>query len=433
MAQGIIILLVLVCISAFFSLCEISLAASRKVKLQLLEEAGNGNAGRVLKLQENPGHFFTTVQIGVNAVAILGGIIGEQLLASSVATTLSHFFQSDSLTTISSIFSFVFVTLLFILLADLMPKRLAMVQPERVGILLVRPMQFCIWLCTPLVWAIDGLATRFLHLLGIPGRRSEDITADEILAMTDAGAQSGGVLKQEQQLISNVFELDTRIVPSAMTTRDCIVYIALNEKEEEIREKIAATPHDKFPVCKDGIDSVIGYVSVKDLISRMVNNQPLSLRNEPTVRKLLLIPDSLTLFEALEQFRDAREDFALVINEYALVVGLLTLQDVMNTVMGDLVSPFQEELIVRRDDGSWLIDGSTPIEDVMQALQINEFEGFENYETIAGFLMYRLRKVPKQTDSVEYHGYKFEVVDIDNHRIDQILVTLAAPSSPPLE
>ena len=129
------------------------------------------------------------------------------------------------------------------------------------------------------------------------------------------------------------------------------------------------------------------------------------------------------LFEALERFRDAKEDFALVINEYALVVGLLSLQDVMNTVMGDLVSPFQEELIVRRDDNSWLIDGVTPIEDVMQALDIEVFEGFQNYETVAGFLMYRLRKVPKRTDFVVYEGYKFEVVDIDNYRIDQGLVT----------
>ena len=171
------------------------------------------------------------------------------------------------------------------------------------------------------------------------------------------------------------------------------------------------------------IDSVVGYVAWRDILARLMDGKPLSMRIEPMVRTLLVLPDSLTLFEALERFRDAKEDFALIVNEYALIVGLLTLQDVMSTVMGELASPFLEEMIVRRDDQSWLIDGATPIEDVMAALLIPEFEGFENYETIAGFLMYSLRKVPRRTDAVIYAGYKFEVVDLDNFRIDQVLVT----------
>ncbi len=170
---------------------------------------------------------------------------------------------------------------------------------------------------------------------------------------------------------------------------------------------------------------MIGYVDSKDILPRILEGKPLGLRTEPIVRNALVLPDTLSLFEALERFRDAKEDFALVVNEYALVVGLLTLQDVMNTVMGGLVAPYQEDMIVRRDDHSWLIDGSTPIEDVMSALEIAEFEGFENYETVAGFLMYSLRKVPRRTDFVIYAGYKFEVVDIDSYRIDQVLATRA--------
>jgi CBS domain containing-hemolysin-like protein len=171
---------------------------------------------------------------------------------------------------------------------------------------------------------------------------------------------------------------------------------------------------------------VVGYVSSKDLFARILSAQKLSLLADPVMREALVIPDTLTLFEALERFRAAREDFALIVNEYALIVGLLTLQDIMNTVMGDLGSAVEEELIVKRDEGSWLIDGITPVEDVMQALSITLFDGSENYETIAGFMMYMLRKVPKRTDSVMYRGFKFEVVDIDNYRIDQLLVTRAA-------
>jgi CBS domain containing-hemolysin-like protein len=292
-----------------------------------------------------------------------------------------------------------------------------------VAVAVVKPMQWCVIVFAPLVWVFDGLANRIFKLLKLPNVRPEDITSDDIVAMADAGAQAGALLKQEHQLIANVFELDARTVPSAMTTRESIVFFTLNESEESIRAKLGGQPHGKFPVCESGIDTVVGYVDSKDIFARILSGQKLSLRADPVVRSVLVIPDTLTLFEALERFRAAREDFAMIVNEYALIVGLLTLQDVMNTVMGELGSALQEEFIVKRDDASWLIDGVTPIEEVMHALAIDEFEDSENYETIAGFMMYMLRKVPKRTDSVTYRGYKFEVVDIDNYRIDQLLVT----------
>ncbi|MBN8442850.1 MAG: HlyC/CorC family transporter [Thauera sp.] len=425
-----LVIALLIAVSAFFSLSEISLAASRKIKLRVLADDGNERAARVLALQQSPGHFFTVVQIALNAIAILGGIVGEQALSPHVTELLRPLYDGPYLDTVSFLLAFVFVTSLFVLFADVMPKRVAMVKPEAVAIAVVRPMQVCMWLFAPLVWVFDGLADRLFRLFKLPSARPEDVTAEDIVAMADAGAQSGMLLRQEQQMISNVFELDARIVPSAMTARDSIVFLTLAEPEESIRNKIATSPHGKFPVCKDSIDSVIGYVDWKDILPRILDGKPLSLRTTPIVRNVLVLPDSLSLFEALERFRDAKEDFALVVNEYALVVGLLTLKDVMSTVMGELASPFQEDMIVRRDERSWLIDGATPIEDVMAALAIAEFEGFENYETIAGFLMYTLRKVPRRTDSVTYAGYTFEVVDIDNYRIDQVLVTRDAPAAP---
>lgn len=425
-----LVILLLIAVSAFFSMSEISLAASRKIKLRQMAEGGQINAQHVLALQESPGKFFTVVQIGLNAVAILGGIVGEQTLSPYVVELLRPLYDGPTLDTVAFIVAFVFVTSAFVLFADLMPKRLAMLQPERIAVAVVQPMQVCMWLFAPLVWVFSSAANLIFRWFKVPSARIEDITAADIMAMADAGAQAGALLRQEQHLISNVFELDSRIVPSAMTSRENIVFLTLSESEESIRRKIAEHPHGKFPVCESGIDSVIGYVDAKDILPRIVQGQDLSLRTQPIVRKVLMLPDTLTLFEALERFRDAKEDFALILNEYALVVGLLSLQDVMNTVMGDLVSPFQEELIVRRDDNSWLIDGATPIEDVMQALEIDVFEGFQNYETVAGFLMYRLRKVPKRTDFVLYAGYKFEVVDIDSYRIDQVLVTRDAPAEP---
>ena len=419
------VIALLIVLSAFFSISEISLAASRKIKLRVMAQQGDASAGKVLALQENPGHFFTVVQIGLNAIAILGGIVGESALSPALSRLIGVVYDGPWLESVSFVLSFVVVTSLFVLFADLIPKRLGMIAPERVAVVVVKPIQFFLTVFAPLVWVFDGLANRLIGLFKLPAVRPEDITSDEIVAMAFAGAQTGALLKQEHQLIANVFELDTRTVGSAMTNRESIVFFTLNESEESIRKKLAEQPHGKFPVCESTIDSVVGYVDLKDIFARILSGQKLSLRADPVVRNVLVIPDTLTLFEALDRFRAAREDFAMIVNEYALIVGVLSLQDVMNTVMGELGSTLQEELIVRRDEDSWLIDGITPIEDVMYALAIDAFDGCENYETIAGFMMYMLRKVPKRTDSVIYRDYKFEVVDIDNYRIDQLLVTRA--------
>jgi CBS domain containing-hemolysin-like protein len=421
----------LIVVSAWLSISEIALAASRKIRLRMMAQQGDRAAGDVLRLQENPGHFFTVVQIGLNAVAILGGIVGESALAPAFAALVGRFYEGDLLASISSVLAFVVVTSAFVLFADLVPKRLAMTAPERVAVIVVRPMGFLVKLLMPAVWLFDGLANRLFRLFGLPGVRPEDITSEEIVAMADAGAQAGALLRQEHQLIANVFELDERTVTSAMTTRDSIVFFTLDEHEDRIREKLVQSPHGKFPVCEGAIDSVVGYVQAKDLFARVLAGKKLSLIADPMMRETLVLPDTLTLFEALERFRAAREDFALIVNEYALIVGLLTLQDVMNTVMGELGGTADEDLIVRRDENSWLIDGLTPVEDVLAALGIERFDDAGNYETIAGFMMYRLRKVPKRTDKVEFSGYRFEVVDIDNYRIDQLLVTRALEAAPP--
>lgn len=413
----------LIVVSAWLSISEIALAASRKIRLRMMAQQGSLAAESVLRLQENPGHFFTVVQIGLNAVAILGGIVGESALSPAFAELIGLFYTGEYLSASSSVIAFVLVTSAFVLFADLIPKRLAMNAPERVAVIVVGPMQFMVKLFMPAVWLFDGFANRLFKLLGLPSVRPEDITSEEIVAMADAGAQAGALLRQEHQLIANVFELDERTVTSAMTARDSVVFFTLDESEERIREKLVQSPHGKFPVCEGGIDTVVGYVESKELFARVLAGKKLSLIADPQMHEALVLPDTLTLFEALERFRAAREDFALIVNEYALIVGLLTLQDVMNTVMGDLGGTAGEELIVKRDEASWLIDGVTPVEDVMVALGIDEFGDAENYETIAGFMMYRLRKVPKRTDKVEFAGYRFEVVDIDNYRIDQLLVT----------
>ncbi len=422
---------ILVACSAFLSMSEISIAAARKIKLQMLLAEGKQDAQKVLTIQDQAGKFFAAAQIGLNAVAILGGILGQAAFTPYIQYFISRFYNGDMLGTISFVLSFIFVTSLFILFADLMPKRIAMTAPEQVSIRLVRPLLLFIKICTPLIFLINGAANSLFKLFNISTVRNDAITYDDIYAMVDAGAQTGAIHKQEFHLIENVFELESRTVPSSMTSRESIIYFTLKESSDSLKQKIAAHPHSKFLVCDQTIDTVVGYVDTKDILLRMITNQPLAQIYESNIRSVLMIPDSLTLSELLARFKATREDFAAVINEYALVVGVITLNDIMSTVMGDLVSQSQEEQVMQRDENSWLVDGATPIGDVKHALGLEYLPDEENYETIAGFIMYMLRKIPKRTDYVEFAGFKFEVVDIDHYKIDQLLVTRIIAQTPP--
>ena len=420
--QHILIILLLISTSSFFSLSEIALAASRKMRLQAMANDGDINADKVLALQDHPGNFFTVVQIGLNAVAILGGILGESVFTPHIINALSLVFEGAWIKPVSFTLSIFLVTSLYILFADLIPKRLAMLAPEPIALVIVRPMLFLIGLLKPLVWLFNSLSNAIFKLFNISTLRDDKITPEDIMAMMDAGALTGALQQHEHELMGNVFEMESRSVASAMTPRENLIYFATTESQEDIKDKIAKYPHVKFLVVEDVLDHVIGYVDSRNILLQVLNNEPINLKKEGMVKTALMIPDTLTVYEVLEQFKSAGIDFAVIINEYALVMGVITLKDVMSMVMGELVS-YTEDQIVQRDADSWLVEGSTPLADVMRILDIDDFPDPECYETIAGFMMYSLRKIPKRTDFVILEGYKFEVVDIDNYKIDQLLVT----------
>ncbi len=431
--QNIVIIILLIIGAGFLSLTEIALAGARRVKLKILAESGDERATKVLMLQEQSADFFAASQIGLNAVAILGGILGEAAFRPYFVNLIDRFYEGPWTETIGFALSFTLVTSLFILFADLMPKRLAMIAPEKIAVSVINPIQIFIKVCKPLAWFINAIANTLFRLFKVNTTREDNITFDDISAVMDAGAQAGVLQKQEHHFIENVFELEERNVPSSMTTRENVVYFTLKESEASIRQKLAEYPYSKFLVCNEHIDEVIGYVDAKDILVRILNNQSLLQLNENTIRTVLTIPDSLTLSELLDRFRSTKEKFAVVINEYALVVGVITLSDIMITVMGDWVTPLEEEQqIIKRDNNSWLIDGSTPIEDLKHALEIDEMPDEDNYETLAGFMMYQLRKIPRPADIVIYTNYKFEVVDVDHFKIDQLLVTrMLEPNATP--
>ena len=436
LGTSLVAIALLILASAFLSIAEMALAASRRLRLRQLADEGDARAARALAVQEQPGHVFTVVQIGLNMIAILGGIVGEGAFTPTFTAWLSPWLPAERAGQLGFLCSFILVTALFVVLSDLIPKRVAMVEPERVALRVVGPMLVLARLLMPLVWLLNGLSNVLIRAFGLPAEREERVTTADILALTEAGMQSGTVANAEQRVIENVFELETRTVESAMTPRDRIVFLTLDDDDALIRNRVAERPHSTYVVCDGGIDRPVGYVDAADLFQRVLHDQPLSLRGDGAqalLHKVLIVPDRLTLAEMLTQFRQAREDFAVIVNEYALVVGVITLNDVMSTVMASLVVPEDEELIVRRDDGSFLADGVTPIPDMQRALGIDQWPQAGQYDTLAGFLMVMLRRIPRRTDRTEWAGWRFEVMDVDSHRVDQVMITRvdagAAPAS----
>ncbi|KYL32407.1 hypothetical protein A2I98_17440 [Pseudoalteromonas agarivorans] len=413
----------LILISALFAMSEIAIAASRKIKLRVMADEGSDNAAAVLKLQENPGAFFAMIQIALNAIAILGGIVGEQALSPYVQSILVLFYQGVHLEKVSFLFSFFTITSLFILFADLMPKRLAMIMPEAVAVRVVTIMRWVTFALTPLVMFFNGLTNFVLRLFKVPAEREDIVTTEDIVAMMDAGAEYGSLQQQEYELIGNVFELEARFLSSVMTPRDQIVYFDLNESSHDIATKIIENPHNHFLVVSGNLDKLRGSVESKDILRQVLKGEPANIKQELIETDVFYIPETLSLSEALNAFKSAAKPFAVVVNEYALLVGIVTVKDLMKGFMGDLITHQGDELIIARDEHSWLVDGLTPISDLAKVLDIEEFPDQMHFETVAGFLIYTMKRIPKRAEHFTFNGFKFEVVDVEGIRVEQLLVS----------
>lgn len=413
----------LILFGALFAMSEIGMAAARKIKLRVMLEDGNEKAESVLALQQNPGAFFAMIQIALNAISILGGIVGEQALTPYMKDMVVMFYQGPMLDQISFMLSFLALTSLFILFADLLPKRLAIIMPEAVAIKMVTPMRWITFVLMPVVFLFNGLTNAILRLLNLPTNQEELVTTEDIVAMMDAGAEDGSLQKQEYQLIGNVFELDSLTIGSAMTPRDQIIYFDAEESSAEISQKIIEHPHNDFLVCDGNLDKILGVIESKEILRMVLKGEAARILPDQIDKDLFYLPETLTLSEALNAFKVAPQPFAVVVNEYGTVVGLVTVKDLLSSFMGDLITPQDAEQIVKRDENSWLIEGLTPIIDVMRSLDIEEFPDRNQYETLAGFVIYKLKRLPKRTDAFVHEGYKFEVLDLEGVRVEQLLVT----------
>jgi len=421
--SDLLIIMILILISALFAMSEIAIAASRKIKLRVMVDEGNKKAQAVLSLQEQPGAFFAMIQIALNAIAILGGIVGEQALSPYIEQILGMIYQGPLLSQISFLISFFSITSLFILFADLLPKRLAMIMPEAVAVNVVSIMRWVTFALTPFVVFFNGITNLVLRAFKVPAEREDIVTTEDIVAMMDAGAEYGSLQQQEYELIGNVFDLEARFLSSVMTPRDQIVFFDVKADAQEVATKIIEHPHNHFLVCDGSLDKLIGSVESKDILRKVLKGQTAEIDNELISQDIFYLPETLSLSEALNTFKKAAEPFAVVVNEYALMVGIVTVKDLMKGFMGDLISHQGEELIIQRDNSSWLVDGLTPVVELAKVLEIEEFPEQSHYETVAGFLIYTMKRLPKRAEFINYAGYKFEVVDVEGVKVEQLLVT----------
>ena len=421
--SDLLIIMILILISALFAMSEIAIAASRKIKLRVMVDEGNKKAQAVLSLQEQPGAFFAMIQIALNAIAILGGIVGEQALSPYIEQILGMIYQGPLLSQISFLISFFSITSLFILFADLLPKRLAMIMPEAVAVNVVSIMRWVTFALTPFVVFFNGITNLVLRAFKVPAEREDIVTTEDIVAMMDAGAEYGSLQQQEYELIGNVFDLEARFLSSVMTPRDQIVFFDVKADAQEVATKIIEHPHNHFLVCDGSLDKLIGSVESKDILRKVLKGQTAEIDNELISQDIFYLPETLSLSEALNTFKKAAEPFAVVVNEYALMVGIVTVKDLMKGFMGDLISHQGEELIIQRDNSSWLVDGLTPVVELAKVLEIEEFPEQSHYETVAGFLIYTMKRLPKRAEFINFGGYKFEVVDVEGVKVEQLLVT----------
>lgn len=426
-AQGLLLLLILLVLSAFFSMSELALASARRFRLQTLADEGDARALAVMALQAKPGNFFTVVQIGQNAVAILGGVIGDELFSPGIQTWLGHLGVPATIAESTAfVVSFLLTVSLFIQFADLIPKRLGLQLSESVAVRIVAPMRWLTMVLRPVVWLFDGFANWIFRLFGMSMVRTEGATVAEIVAMADSSVQAGTLPHKEHHLLGNMLRMDRLTVGSAMTPRDQVVFISCKDSDAEIKAKLVMQPHSRYLLCEEGIDSVFACLYAKDLLRLVLQdhstNFSASLRQVANTN-LLLLPDTLSISDLLDRFNEAREDFAIIMNEYALVVGVVTLYDVASQLVDGVALNDSQGWVVARDDHSWLVDGQTPVEDLRKILEIDYFPGEEGYETVAGFLMHMLKRIPLRAEVLEFAGYRFEVLDVDHHKVDQILVS----------
>lgn len=420
------LLIFLVFLNALFAMSEMALTAARKARLQVMVETGDAGAQAAMNLHDDPTKFLSVVQIGITSIGVLNGIVGDAAFSGPFAGWLRDTFlisdQAASVTATAMVV--VVITFLTIIFGELVPKRLGQMYPESVARLVARPMEWLSLIARPFVKLLSFCTEGVLGLLGIKGGPSRSVTEEEIAAQLEEGLDAGVIEAQEHQMVRNVFRLDDRQVGSMMIPRAEIVWLDASQPPEEVVRTIDTEHHSRYPVCRGGLDDVLGVVSAQALLRQAMQGRPLSLTEG--LEAAVFVPETLSGMELLDQLRASGAQLVFVVDEYGEVQGMVTVRDVLEAITGEFSPPTGEDAwAVRREDGSWLFDGLIPVPELKDRLDLKELpeEDRGRYNTLAGMIMLLLGRLPATGDTVDWEGWRYEVVDLDGKRIDKVLAT----------
>ncbi|MDO6385831.1 MULTISPECIES: hemolysin family protein [unclassified Uliginosibacterium] len=423
------LLLLLIVLNGIFAMAEIAVVSSRKARLQKLADEGSLGAKVALRLHDDPSSFLSTVQVGITSIGILSGVVGEDALAVPIAEWLAGFSTLEHYARPLSVgFVVVLITYLSVVIGELVPKRLALLAPESIAAVIAGPMSGLARATRPLVWLFSVSGDVILRPFN--ARRSDEppVTDEEIKVLMEQGAEAGVFHESEQEIVSNVLRLDEQRIGTIMTPRKDVHFVDL-EEPQELRNTIADTEYGRLVVCRGGLENVLGVLHVADLLKPALSGEVLDV--ESAIRPALYVPETVTTSQLLENFRKTRVQFALVVDEYGELEGVVSLTDVLTSIVGELPADDEEpdSDAIRREDGSWLIEASMSVERFHDFFEVDELPGSESggFHTIGGFVMHMLGRVPRVADHFECMGMRFEVVDMDRHRVDKLLLTIQEP------
>jgi putative hemolysin len=404
---------------------EVALLTSKRAKLSAMASRGKKSAEVAIRISEDPTQFLSTIQIGITSIGLLSGIVGESIFAKPLAIWLQSVGFPDGIADVSAtVFVVLIVTFIAITVGELVPKRIGQSNPEQIATVIATPMLILSKVTKPFVVILTVTTNTLLRLFGIGKHKEATVTEDEIEAILDEGSVAGLIEDQERELVKNVFRLDDRKLGSLMVPRSEIVFVDINDPEAESFNQIAQSVRSRIPVCDGGLDSIIGVLTAKTALSTVARGEKLSLQEN--LDPPLYVPETLTGMDLLEQFKQSRTHIAFVVDEYGGLEGLVTIQDIFDTLIGEIVTEGEEATDpVQRDDGSWLFEGDTSIPEIKDCLAIDELPEQDKgrYHTVSGLILLLLGKMPVAGDSVVLADWKLEVVDMDGRRIDKILAT----------
>jgi len=418
-----IILFFLILLNAFIVMCEMALVSAKKNRLETTAIKGDKKSRIALDLKENPEIFLSTTQIYITLIAILTGVYSGERFSVYLRPYLEKitFIQAYA-DTVATVIIVIIVTFLSILFGELVPKRIALMNPEKIAKTVAAPIKTLSAISYPLVWLLSKMSSGFFKLFNIKKSSDSQVTEEEIKAMINEGSELGAIEEEEKDIIERVFHLGDRNITSLMTHRTDIIWFDIDEDRSSVKQKIKDFQHSVYPVCKETIDDIEGIVYVKDMY--LMPEAPL----QNIIRKALFVPENNSAYQVLEKIKITKIPYAFIVDEYGSLLGMITVKDILKAIVGEMPEEEDDEYVItERKDGSYLIDGQIQFYDFLtkfdKTIWINE--GENEFDTLAGFILHELKRIPVTGDKFEWRGFNFEIVDMDGQRIDKVLVTIS--------